>query len=92
MTLYGMTEENLRLRREFMNFTEDDVRTLSELYSWAREYGPRIVKEFYDVQFSFPETRKFMETVARKRGISLESLRNQLETTQLRYFLEIFEE
>jgi len=92
MTLYGMTEENLRLRREFMNFTEDDVRTLSELYSWAREYGPRIVKEFYDVQFSFPETRKFMETVARKKGISLESLRNQLETTQLRYFLEIFEE
>lgn len=92
MTLYGITEENLRLRREFMGFSERDVAVLAQLYAWAREYGPRIVKEFYDVQFSFPETREFLEKVARRKGMSLEALRQQLETTQLRYFLDIFEE
>ena len=92
MVMYGITEENLRLRREFMSLGAEDVATLSKLYSWAREYGPLIVKEFYDVQFSFPETRSFMEKIAKRKGISLEALRSQLERTQLQYFLDIFEE
>ncbi|WP_457600354.1 methyl-accepting chemotaxis protein [Hydrogenivirga sp.] len=92
MTIYGISEENLRLRREFMKFTAEDVAVLSQLYSWAREYGPRIVKEFYDVQFSFPETRDFLQKVAQRKGITLEALRAQVERTQLQYFLDIFEE
>ncbi len=92
MTLYGLSEENLRLRKEFMRFTAEDAETLSALYSWARDYGPRIVKEFYDVQFSFPETREFLENVAKKKNISVEALRSQLERSQLQYFLDIFEE
>ena len=92
MTLYGISEENLRLRREFMNFTSEDVKILAQLYSWAREYGPRIIKEFYDIQFSFPETREFLEKVAQRKGITLDQLRSQVERTQLQYFLDIFEE
>nr|WP_255347743.1 methyl-accepting chemotaxis protein [Hydrogenivirga sp. 128-5-R1-1] len=87
-----MSEENLRLRKEFMGLSAEDISTLSQLYSWAREYGPRIVKEFYDVQFSFPETRDFLQKVAQRKGITLEALRAQVERTQLQYFLDIFEE
>jgi len=43
--LYGITEENLRLRREFMGFGDEDVRVLAQLYPWAREHGPRIVRD-----------------------------------------------
>jgi len=92
MTIYGISEENLRLRKEFMGLSAEDISTLSQLYSWAREYGPRIVKEFYDVQFSFPETRDFLQKVAQRKGITLEALRAQVERTQLQYFLDIFEE
>ena len=92
MTLYGINEENLRLRREFMGFTHQDIAVLAQLYDWAKRYGPQIVKEFYDVQFTFPETRAFMEKVAKNKGISLEALRSQVERTQLQYFLDIFEE
>ncbi|EDP75223.1 methyl-accepting chemotaxis protein [Hydrogenivirga sp. 128-5-R1-1] len=75
-----------------MGLSAEDISTLSQLYSWAREYGPRIVKEFYDVQFSFPETRDFLQKVAQRKGITLEALRAQVERTQLQYFLDIFEE
>ncbi len=92
MATYGITEENLRLRKEFMQFTSEDVAVLSQLYSWAKNYGPQIVKEFYDIQFSFPETRDFLQKVAQKKGISLEDLRQQVERTQLQYFMDIFEE
>ncbi len=92
MTLYGITEENLRLRREFMRFTPEDVAVLSQLYPWAKEHGPAIIKEFYDIQFSFPETREFLQKVAQKKGITLEALREQVERTQLQYFMDIFEE
>ncbi len=92
MGLYGLNEENLRLRREFMTFSQEDVSILSQLYSWAQKYGKDIVREFYDIQFSFPPTREFMERVAKSKGLTPEQLRSQLERTQLQYFLSIFEE
>ena len=92
MALYSITEENLRLRREFMGFSASDVSLLAQLYPWAKKYGQRIVKEFYDVQFSFSETREFLQRVADEKGISLEELRRRLERTQLEYFMDIFEE
>ncbi len=92
MTTYGITEENLRLRKEFMNFSQEDISVLAQLYPWAKEKGPQIIKEFYDVQFSFPETREFLQKVAQKKGITLEALREHVERTQLQYFMDIFEE
>lgn len=90
--VYGLNDENLRLRREFMSLGPEDVEVLKKLYDWSRKYGERIVKEFYDVQFTFPETREFLQKVAQKKGITMEALRAQLERTQLQYFLDIFEE
>jgi len=92
MALYSITEENLRLRREFMGLSPGDISVLARLYPWAEKYGQRIVKEFYDVQFSFPETREFLQRVADEKGITLEELRKRLEKTQLQYFMDIFEE
>ncbi len=92
MALYGITEENLRLRKEFMGLSAQEISVLAQLYPWAKRYGPRIVKEFYDVQFSFPETREFLQGVADRKGMTLEELRSQLEKTQLQYFMDIFEE
>jgi hypothetical protein len=51
-----------------------------------------MAREFYDHQFTFPETRAFFENFARKKGVSLKDLRGRLERTQAGYFRQIFRE
>ncbi len=92
MGTYGITEENLKLRREFMKLTNEEISILAQLYPWAKKYGPTIVKRFYDIQFSYPPTKEFLKGIADRKGISMKELRKALEKTQLQYFLDIFEE
>ena len=92
MAQFGITETNLKRRREFIRLTQEDIDTLSKLYSWARTYGPKIIHEFYDHQFAFPEVREFLANQAKAKNMSLEDLRSHLERSQLQYFLDIFEE
>jgi methyl-accepting chemotaxis protein len=61
------------------------------LLSWARSEAPSIAKEFYDWQFEFLPTRRFFEQHARSKGVSLDALRLQLEATQTRFFVDLFE-
>ncbi|MEJ5169515.1 MAG: methyl-accepting chemotaxis protein [Fimbriimonadales bacterium] len=89
---YRINDDNLALRKTFLGLTAGDVRTLALLRGWARRAAPRIAKKFYDHQFAFKKTREFFEGMARKKGVSLDQLRQALEQTQARYFTEIFEE
>ncbi len=89
--LYRMNSDNIRRRVDFAGLTPSYVRSLASLANWGKRYVPRIAKEFYDFQFSFPESRRFFEEYAKKRGVSLDELRNTLEKAQTRYLTSIFE-
>ena len=87
---YGITEETLALRRQFIRLGEDDRQRLIGLIPWAQGAGPLIAGEFYDWQFGFPGTRAFFEEYAAKKGMALEALRSHLEKAQSGYFISIF--
>jgi methyl-accepting chemotaxis protein len=90
--LYRITSANLELRKRFLRFTSEDVRVLKQLYPWAERVADAIAREFYDHQFGFSETRAFFEDFARKKGLTIDQLRQRLEKTQAEYFRQIFRE
>jgi methyl-accepting chemotaxis protein len=87
---FGITEQNLAKRREFVRLGEEERKLLIELIPWAEKTAPEIAREFYDWQFSFAPTRAFFEKFARTARLSLHALRRQLETTQAEYYRAIF--
>ncbi len=89
---YRIAGTSLRLRREFMEFSTADVRTLAQLAGWAEAVAGPLVREFYEHQFQFGPTRRFFEAQAQRKGVSLDALRAQLEKSQAGYFREIFAE
>ena len=91
-SLLRINEENLSLRRQFVQITDEDIALLRQLRPWAERVADTIAKEFYDFQFAFPPTRQFFEKIAQKKGLSLEQLRQALEKTQAQYFRDIFQE
>ena len=88
---YGVNEENLKRRREFVHLGVEDQQILTELAPWAAVAAPEIVKEFYNWQFSFPPTAAFFERFAQERKVSLSALREQLEKTQIWYLQTLFQ-
>ncbi len=91
-TTYRINDTNLALRKQFIRLTQEDTGVLASLAGWAEKASARIVKEFYDFQFSFPPTASFFESFGRKRGMSASQLRAHLEQAQRGYFIQIFQE
>ncbi len=87
---FGIGETNLAIRREFIRLNEDDRQVLMRLESWADREAAEIAPEFYDWQFSFGPTRTFFEEFARSRNLTLDALRDRLESTQAGYIRSIF--
>lgn len=88
--VYGVTEDNLALRRQFIRLTETDRETLIAAIPWVEEHGDAIAREFYDWQFSYAPTRSFFESYAEKKGTSVSSLRARLESSQSGYLKSVF--
>ena len=89
---YRINDSNLNLRKEFMRFSQGDVRILGQLAGWAERVADTIAKEFYDHQFTFPPTTSFFEAHARKKNYTIVQLRQHLEKAQAEYFRQIFQE
>ncbi len=87
---FGITEANLRMRRQFVRLGEAERETMLNLIPWAEANAGTIAKKFYDWQFEFTPTRNFFESYARKNNMSLSDLRTALERAQSRYFVELF--
>ncbi|GIL18523.1 MAG: hypothetical protein BroJett040_22740 [Oligoflexia bacterium] len=87
---FGITEENLGIRREWIRLTQEERKTMEKLIPWSEKIAGPLVKEFYDWQFEFPGTRSFFEKYAQMKGMKLEDLRNHLEKSQTGYFLSMF--
>jgi methyl-accepting chemotaxis protein len=89
---FGINENNLKQRREFVRLGEEEQHILANLAPWAEKAAPEIAKEFYDWQFSFPATAAFFERFAQKRNMPLSALREHLEKAQASYLKAIFKE
>ncbi len=89
-TRFGMDENSLAARRQFVRLGEEDRAVLGEMASWARDVAPDIAREFYDWQFQFPATRLYFEGIAAQRGMPLSALRQHLESAQTGYITEVF--
>lgn len=89
-SLLAIDETNLAARRAFIRLGAEDCALLVKLLPWAERVAPRIAREFYDWQFSFPATRSFFERMAAAKGISLDALRSALEQAQAGYFIGLF--
>jgi methyl-accepting chemotaxis protein len=87
---YGMDDNNLALRRQFIRLDEQDRALLEEMAPWAQEVASDIAREFCDWQFAFPATRQFFETMSAEKGMPLQGLRAHLETAQAAYITELF--
>lgn len=86
---YRINETNLNIRKQFINLSWDDIRVLRRLAPWANRIAGPLAKDFYDVQFAFPQTLSFFESQAHRMHMSLTQLRHHLETVQADYFRQI---
>ena len=88
---FGLTEQNLAQRREFLRLDEADRELMIELIPWAKSVAQELAREFYEWQFTFEPTLIYFEGMCEKKGVSLEELREHLEVAQAKYFVEVFE-
>ena len=91
-TKYHINDDNLHLRKQFILFTSEDIRILAKLNGWATRVASPMAKEFYDHQFTFPQSLTFFEAHARQKNMPLVQLRQFLEKAQAEYFCQIFQE
>jgi methyl-accepting chemotaxis protein len=90
--LYSINEENLALRRDFVQLGPRDIATLRRLSGWGDRTAAKIAHAFYEHQFGHPASRSFFERYAAAKGIQIGALREGLERAQAGYFKEIFAE
>ena len=88
--LFGITEDNLARRREFIRLNEEDRELLIRLEPWALQYAADIAREFYDWQFTFGPTLAFFTEFATSHNISIQKLRGLLEASQAGYIAGVF--
>ncbi|MCP3992055.1 MAG: hypothetical protein GY724_23490 [Actinomycetia bacterium] len=86
----GVTEQNLRIRRDFVGLGDSDRGVLTPLVPWIQSVSADLARRFYDHQFSFDATAKFFADRAQTKGISVSQLRSGLEQAQARYIEGVF--
>jgi methyl-accepting chemotaxis protein len=89
---YRINATNLELRKQFIDLSARDIRVLRRLSGWADRVAGTIAREFYDRQFGFAPTRRFLEAFAKHARTDATRFRQGLEQTQAAYFRQIFEE
>lgn len=90
--LYGINDQNLGLRKDFIRLRPADVRVLRSLAGWADGAADDIAREFYDHQFAFAGTVEFFQAYATANGRSMQDLRAALQRSQAGYLRRIFQE
>lgn len=56
-----LTEDEVRRRKEFLEFSQDDERRLVQLQPLAEKYADDVIEELYTHLLRFDETRKFLQ-------------------------------
>jgi|GEM_PF-2381168 len=84
-----LNRSNLAERRSFVRLGPSQLRILARLKPWFHRRAPKIVRPFYDFQFSHPLSRRFFENYARRQNIQLQRLRAHLEEAQAGYLIDM---
>lgn len=87
---YKIDESSINNRLNFIQLTKDDAEFISKLIPWIQSKSKEIAEEFYNWQFSFPSTVNFFENMAKKKGVSIDTLRQVLTDAQVNYIVEVF--
>src|SRR5450432_402433 len=58
---FGITEQNLNMRRKFLRLDELDREFMIEMIPWAKSVAADVAREFYEWQFNFEPTLEFFE-------------------------------
>jgi methyl-accepting chemotaxis protein len=90
--LYGVTEENLAIRRAFIGLDRETIGVLANLRAWGDGVAEEIAKELTDHHFAFPATAEFFHNYVREKGIQLSALRAGWQAAQVGHFKQIFAE
>ncbi|MCP4961267.1 MAG: hypothetical protein GY925_18640 [Actinomycetia bacterium] len=90
LAFFGINETNLRTRQEFIRLDADDAAVLKELIPWIQDAAPGLARSFYDWQFSFEPTARFLRNYATDKNTPLPELRSTLENTMTGYLIEVF--
>ncbi|MBL8231817.1 MAG: hypothetical protein JNL98_25190 [Bryobacterales bacterium] len=88
---FGITENTLTRRREFIRLGEPEREVMLRLIPWITKAAPEIARLFYDWQFQFPETLRFFESMAASRKMPVSALREMLTNAQTGYLRTMFE-
>jgi heam-based aerotactic trancducer len=91
-TLYGITDENLALRRQFIGLDEETIATLRDLQPWAEEAADAIAAELTAHHFEFGPTLAFFEAYVAGKSITVDDLRAGWQGAQASHFRAIFAE
>lgn len=76
----GLSDEEMELRKAFLELHDEDVRTLREMDGLARQYADPVIEDFYGHILSFRETADFFRDPA-----TLKRVKQQ----QKQYFLDL---
>ena len=87
---FGINDQNLAHRLDFIRLGEEDRATLAEFADWAEENAAGLAEAFYDWQFAFPPTAAFFADFARARNMPITQLRPHLERAQADYLAGCF--
>jgi methyl-accepting chemotaxis protein len=87
---FGITDENLRERREILRLGSAEANLIGSLAPWFGRHAESLAHEYYDFQFAFSPIRRFFEEFARSQGLELGALRAKLEQAQSEYLKDIF--
>lgn len=87
---FGITPENLQLRKDFIRLGKEEQKTLGALTGWANRVADKLSKRFYDWQFTFGPTKAFFKEYSLQNGMNIDRLRIMLEKAQSQYFKEVF--
>jgi hypothetical protein len=87
---YGINNDNLNLRKEFIRLGTEESKLIEDKISWMEKAAGDIAHEFYDQQFTFAPTLNYFKKMAKKKEITLDQLRAHLEGAQKGYLIETF--
>ncbi|MEM9517712.1 MAG: globin-coupled sensor protein [Actinomycetota bacterium] len=87
----GVDPETLELRRNFIGLGPHDQQVLQPLIPWMASVSGDLARAFYDIQFDFGPTKRFFTDHAQSAGLSLDSLRQELEQAQASYLESVVE-
>ena len=84
---WDITEQELIRRKDFLEFSDDDVTNLTKINDLAKQYADSVIEDFYKHLLSFDETRTFFQNAQTLQRVKNAQQDYFLRLTQGKYDL-----